>query len=312
METYQSIRKQRVAPFAEVIAFPRKSDLNNKFRKLADHIEQVANVAPGARDASAPKPQKEPKPARNSPANARRRSRAAPVAFAVIFSMVALLSTAAGWALSGFYLDAEQRGFDARAIELAHYALSPGSPLACLSGYAGEMVESSCENALFSTPQTAASAVTYVAAELSLLADADNNLNRNNIGYGPALIRLRHVIELDRFGLAAHILLLRDGCTPDRCRAFSLFQDNHKIRSNLSERTYENYVARHFERWKVADASPSNGSSSAEAMVDARLGPSDLNRPLGARLKLPSSTIPPISIMDPESPPSSPPPSRKR
>jgi hypothetical protein len=311
METYQAIRKQRVAPFAEVIAFPRRSDLNSKFRKLADHIEQVAKAGPAVRDASAPKPQKELRAPRRRLADERRRSRAAPVAFVVIFSTVALLSITAGWALSGYYLDAQQRAFDARAIELARHALSPGSPLACLSGYAGEMVESSCENALFSTPQAAASAVTYVAAELSLLADADTYLNRNNISYGPALARLRHVIELDRFGIAAHILLLRDGCTPDRCRAFSLLQDNHKIRSNLSERTYENYVARHFERWQATDASPSNASSSAEATVDTRSGAGDLNRPVGARLKLPSASIPPISIMDPESPPSSPPP-RKR
>jgi hypothetical protein len=171
------------------------------------------------------------------------------------------------------------------------------------------MVESSCENALFATPQTAALAVSYVSAELSLLADADNYLSRDNIGYGPALSRLRHVIELDRFGIAAHIFLLRDGCTPDRCRAFSLFQDSQKIRVNLSDRTYESYVARHFERWQAADASPAKVSSSAET-VDARSGAGDLNRPVGPKLKLPSASIPAISIMDPESPPASPP--RKR
>ncbi|HEY7300440.1 MAG TPA: hypothetical protein VH684_21300 [Xanthobacteraceae bacterium] len=312
METYHAIRKQRVAPFAEVIAFPGKSDLNQRFRKLADHIEQVAKVDPALRDAPARKPQKEPKPVRRRPANERRRSRAAPVAFTLVFALVALLSTAAGWALSEYYLDAEQRGFDDRANELAHYALSPGSPLACLSGYAGEMVESSCEKALFATPQAAAIAVSYVNAELSLLADADINLSRNNIGYGPALSRLRHVIELDRFGIAAHILLLRDGCTPDRCRAFSLLQDSHKIRANLSERTYENYVARHFERWQTADASRSSGLSSGETVVEARPSTTDANRPIGPRLKLPSASIPPISIMEPESPPSTPSPPRKR
>ena len=76
------------------------------------------------------------------------------------------------------------------------------------------------------------------------------------------------------------------------------------IRANLSDRTYESYVARHFERWQAADASPAKVSSPAETVAG------DLNRPVGPKLKLPSASIPAISIMEPESPPASPP--RKR
>jgi len=304
MQTYQAIRKERAPDFAEVIAFPGRSDLNNGLRKLVQEIEAVSKAAPAARDGKALKPDNTAKPARRPVGDRKRPSRAAPLALVTMFSAVALASVAAGWALSGYYLDAEQRSLDGRAAALAQYALAPGSPLACLGGYAGEMVESSCEDVLFATPQTAAAAVSYVAAELSLLSDGDNYLSRGNAGYGPALIRMRHVIEMDRFGFAAHVLSIRDGCSPDRCRAFSLLHDSHKISANLSEHTYQSYVARHLPRWQMADISPpSIASLPGETGLGARSGVGDANRPIGPKLDLPPS-IPPVSIMDPETPPS--------
>jgi hypothetical protein len=302
MQTYQAIRKERAASFAEVIAFPGRPDPNNGLRKLVQEIEAVSKAGTAARDATVPRPDKA-RPARRAVSDRRRRSRAAALARATMFSAVALASVAAGWALSGYYLDAHQRSLDSRVAALAQYALAPGSPLACLGGYAGEMVDSSCEDVLFATPQAAAAAVSYVAAELSLLADAENSLSRDNTGYGPALIRLRHVIEMDRFGFAAHVLSIRDGCTPDRCRAFSLLHDSHKISANLSEHTFQSYVARHLLRWQAAADSPPPSLVSLPGETGlARSAPGDANRPIGPRLNLPPS-IPPVSIMDPETPP---------
>jgi hypothetical protein len=304
MQSYQAIRKDRAATFAEVIAFPSRPDLNQGLRKLVQEIEAVSKAAPAARDIRALKPENTAKAARRTVQEHRRPLRARALARATMFSAVALASVAAGWALSGYYLDAHQRSLDSRVAALAQYALAPGSPLACLGGYAGEMVESSCEDVLFATPQAAAAAVSYVAAELSLLADAENSLSRDNTGYGPALIRLRHLIEMDRFGFAAHVLSIRDGCTPDRCRAFSLLHDSRKISANLSEHTYQSYVARHLPRWQMADISPpSIASLPGETGLGARSGVGDANRPIGPKLNLPPS-IPPVSIMDPETPPS--------
>ena len=56
------------------------------------------------------------------------------------------------------------------AFDLATRALAPGSALACLDTIAGETVENACEKALFASPEATAAAVSYVAAQLSLLA----------------------------------------------------------------------------------------------------------------------------------------------
>jgi hypothetical protein len=305
MKPYQAIRKERAAGFAEVIAFPAKSDINSSLRKLADHIERSSDPDAAVRQTPAPKPDNARSPARRPISNHKQRSKAATVARAGMFGVVALLSTAAGWALSGYYLDAAQRALDDRASDLARYALTPGSPLACLSGYAGDMVETSCEDAVFATPQAAAAAVSYVAAGLSLLADAD--ASNHGSGYAPALTRLRNALETDRFGFVAHVLSVRDGCTPDRCRAFSLLGDSHKISANLSAHVYESYVARHLARWQTAELpAPPIASSSGETAAARRAGAPDANKPIGPKLNLPS--IPAVSIMEPETPP----PPRKR
>ena len=92
----------------------------------------------------------------------------------------------AGVAATWFVLDgkirqetgADRRALEARASSLAARATMPGSPLACLDGAAGETVEGSCERALFATPEAAAAAVSYVATQLDLLADASEFVRR--------------------------------------------------------------------------------------------------------------------------------------
>src|SRR5690242_20602199 len=48
---------------------------------------------------------------------------------------------------------AERRALQARQADLAARVLTPGSPLACLDGDAGETVETACEKALFARPE---------------------------------------------------------------------------------------------------------------------------------------------------------------
>src|SRR5262249_7831719 len=110
-------------------------------------------------------------------------------------------------------LAAERAALDVRALELATRALTPGSALAGLDAMAGEIVEDSCEKAVFATAEATASAVSYVAAQLSLLAAADHHVRRG--GASAAIIGLRRALETDRFGIVAHVLATRDGCTPD-------------------------------------------------------------------------------------------------
>ncbi len=201
-------------------------------------------------------------------------------------------------------------------------ALMPGSPLACLDATAGELVEASCEKALFASPEAVAASVAYVSAQLSFLADASEYERRSGANYESALGALRHAIETDRFGIVAHVLADRDGCTPDRCSGFGLLRDTGQVSENLSERKYESTVLHHASEWlqsalsMVASntntpapvpppASPPAPALNAAAVASAAAAPSPKTAPNG--LFFPSSaSIPPVSIMSAE--PTGPPP----
>ena len=66
---------------------------------------------------------------------------------------------------------AERRALTQRHAALTGQSLAPGSALACLDGAAGDVVENACEKTVFAGPQSAAAAVAYMAARLTLLAD---------------------------------------------------------------------------------------------------------------------------------------------
>jgi hypothetical protein len=306
METRRGTRKDSAHSFADVIPFRGKSDVRTDLKDFLDHIGSPSTVAPTARRANPRKVDRAQDPVRHNEMFPPGPKRAPMVA--MVF-LLALSMAAGGWALFGRYFGGEQGALDTRASELTTHAFRPGSQLACLLGYAGDAVESSCENALFSSPEVTAGAVSYVAAQLSLLADGDNYLRRSIPSYGQALTSLRHAVEIDRFGFVAHVLSLRDGCTADQCRFFGLLQDTRRVRANLSEHTYESYVARHSARWQTAVTMPS-ASLSAATMATQPSGGSDVNRTSLAKLKFPSSaSFPAVNIMDPEP---SPAPSRKR
>src|ERR1700676_2257106 len=134
---------------------------------------------------------------------------------------------------------AQRRALDARLLEMTTRAIMPGSALACLDATAGELVEASCEKALFATPEAAAASVAYVTAQLSLLADGSEFERRSGANYEAALGGLRHAVETDRFGIVAHVLANREGCTADRCAAFGLLRDTSQVSDNLHGHKYE-------------------------------------------------------------------------
>jgi hypothetical protein len=208
-----------------------------------------------------------------------------------------LISALAGWWWGRDYMigrdrAAEQRALDARAFELATRAFTPGSALGCLDAIAGETVAGACEKALFATPEATAAAVSYVAAQLSLLASArelaDGEAN-------PAVLVLRRAVEADRFGIAAHVLAVRDGCTPDQCSAFVWLRDPGSIKVNLAERTFDARLKTYSASW------PAAGTRGVASNVTSP--------PPGAAAKVPSnlyfpsaSSIPPVNIMTAEPP----------
>jgi hypothetical protein len=198
-------------------------------------------------------------------------------------------------------LTADRRALQVRQADLAARALVPGSPLACLDGDAGEAVETACEKVLFAKPETTAAAVTYVTARLSLLRDA---LSLGDDELEPMVAGLRRALELDRYGIAAHVLANRDGCNVETCAAFAWAGDPTALKANLKARAFDGYVQRYEDAWKnegeakspaVASAAPAPGNDpSAE-------GPG--HAPVSSRYDFPSAaSIPPVSIMNKEPP----------
>ena len=220
----------------------------------------------------------------------------------------------AGVAATWFVLDgkmrqetgADRRTLEARASSLAARATMPGSPLACLDGAAGETVEGSCERALFATPEAAAAAVSYVAIQLDLLADASEFVRRGGGGLGAMIAALRRPIEADRYGLVAHVLATRDGCTLDQCPAVALLQDAQRVNTNLRRRAYEFYIARHAANWPTASSPPVAQSAPSSMPGLKPAATAFAPRPPGPDVFFPSSdSIPPVHIMtaEPTGPP---------
>src|SRR5262249_38681810 len=89
--------------------------------------------------------------------------------------LVLIVALAGWWARDHFArrdLEAEQRALDTRAFELAARAFRRGWALGCFDAIGGERVEEACKRAFFASREATAAAVSYVAAQLSLLASA--------------------------------------------------------------------------------------------------------------------------------------------
>lgn len=231
-------------------------------------------------------------------------------AFAVV-SRIALVAVVAGSAW--IFADrsekqervAERRAFDLRAMELTARALAPASPLGCLDAGAGEAVEGACENALFANPQSVAAAVIYTDARLSLLADGLDYARRADSGYENKLAGLRRAIEADRYGLVAHVLATRDGCTVEQCGGFAWLRDAAVVKANLNAHTYEKNVERYAAGWSEQKVVPPVVAAPALPLPGIAAAPTASS---GPKINFPTAaSIPPVSIMnDPPAPPASP------
>lgn len=216
---------------------------------------------------------------------------------------------------------AERRALEARSVELTARAVTPGSALACLDATTGEAVERACEKALFASPEALASAVAYVSARLTLLADGMQYAKRFDASYAAQLAGLRRAAEADRFGLVAHVLATRDGCTADACPVFELLEDASQVSANLKESLLDGYVIRHAANWAKGDAvttastQPAPAPPVAAPPVTAAAPPAPpppasapTGVPVPSHYSFPSSaSIPPVNIMTAE-PPTAPPP----
>jgi hypothetical protein len=206
---------------------------------------------------------------------------------------------------------AERLALMQRQTALAAQALAPGSPLGCLDGAAGETVETACEKLIFGRAGSTAAAVAFMAARLSLLADAltfsrqaDPATAQQVAG---AFGGLRRAVELDRYGLAAQVLAEREGCTADKCPLFALLNDSSVLKANLKARAFASYVARYAPQWSAEPAAPAAeamppAAAGAQASLPPAAGP-DPHKPVDEKYDFPSAaSIPPVSIMNAEPP----------
>ena len=230
--------------------------------------------------------------------------RAGPIGIAARVVLVLIGAGAAFIALDGWSrldLAAERHALEARAQDLSLRAASPGSAFACLDSFAGDAVESACEKALFQTPEATAAALSYVAAELTLLTDFTVHLRRTGLEVPVALTDLRRSIEGDRFGLVARVLAVRDGCTPSACPAFALLADPGRITINLAERSYDLYVARHATAWPAGAKSPLTSPVAAVTQgAEGEAQPPTASTPRAGLFFPSAASIPPVTIMNAE------------
>jgi hypothetical protein len=213
-----------------------------------------------------------------------------------------------------------------RAAELERSALVPGSMLPCVDGTAGEAVGNACEARVFATPQSTAAAVAYMGARIDLLDDARALIRRGDKRVKAALTGTRRVVALDRYGIAAHVLSRRDGCTAKKCDVFAMLDDADALKANLRAQTFDQYVSRYAGHWDeakpapavsarpsgspvasagdAASSEPAAGTAHAEAApppASVVRQPRAEHKPVSARWHFPSAdSIPAISIMTPE------------
>jgi hypothetical protein len=227
------------------------------------------------------------------------RTRSAARASVVVLG--AILGASMAWA----FLDAatvrdqsaERRALEMRAAKLTAQALAPGSALACLDALAGESVETACEKALFAAPATVATATSYAAARLALLADMVAYTGHGGPNIDSMLLPLRRSLEADRFGFVAHALAVRDGCSSQSCKALTLLHDSSRVRANLSGETLDRYLDHYLTVWNQAPDTPVADLISSPPGAMGSPG----GRKVSVNIDFPTaSSIPPVSIMNPE------------
>jgi hypothetical protein len=174
--------------------------------------------------------------------------------------------------------------------------------LSCLDGLAGESVEVACEKALFASADSTAAAVSYSAAQITRL-ESYGPLAAANKVMTPELQALRRAVERDRFGLIAHVLMVRDGCTQTACPFFRSLANTAQITNNMDQKVYEGIVARYAPLWGMPHVATEHGLPNAGAAAAAAAVPGAPNIPTGRPVSgdFPSAaSIPPVNIMTSE------------
>ena len=222
------------------------------------------------------------------------------------FGLIALVAFVGSAAWLAVYLGMveQRRAIEERIVALRSQAMASG-PLACLERGA-ELLQASCAQSLFASPGAISSAGIYTASRLDAMRAARHYSGPRTPQFDDVVVALERSLQEDPFGLAADILVRREGCTAQRCEALSLFADPARLADNIRNKTFDANVARYTAAWSAPQpAAPQTAGSSAPVSAPAStITPSGLTRaPIPDKYELPSAaSIPPVSIMTEEPP----------
>lgn len=216
-------------------------------------------------------------------------------------TVMTLLAVAVAAAATVRGLGNEEAGAVAARASFGGAASLPA--LSCIDDLAGDSVEVACEKVLFGSPDHVAAAVSYAAARLDRLTALGDVTAASRV-MTPELQALRRAVERDRYGLVAHVLVARDGCTAAMCPAYRSLTDQRQIVSNIEGSVYDGLVTRYTPTWSGALATADSGSAAptSPAAAAALIG-GQASIPTGkpTDAEFPSSaSIPPVSIMTSE------------
>jgi hypothetical protein len=130
-------------------------------------------------------------------------------------------------------------------------------------------------------------------SQLALLNDGTTYAERGDASYAAELAPLRAALELDRFGIVAHVLGIQ-GCTTENCDALMRFHDPSKVLANLRDHTFEEEVKKYTAIWDRRPESVTTVSPSVALPGAAEPGVSQ-------KYDFPPSS-PPVSITATEGP----------
>jgi len=199
----------------------------------------------------------------------------------------------------------QRRAIEERIAALRTQAVASGT-LACLER-ATEALQASCAQSLFASPGVISSAGIYIASRLDAMKAARRYSGPRTPQFDDAVATLERSLQEDPFGLAADILVRREGCTAERCEAFSLFADPARLADNIRNKTFDANVARYTAAWGAPQS-----AAPAGLPLPALTPGGETRAPIPDKYELPSAaSIPPVSIMTDEPPRAAPAPAAK-
>jgi hypothetical protein len=224
------------------------------------------------------------------------------------FASIALIAFVGSVAWLVVYLGMiqQRRAIEERIAALRTQAVASGT-LACLER-ATEALQASCAQSLFASPGVISSAGIYIASRLDAMKAARRYSGPRTPQFDDLVAALGRSLQEDPFGLAADILVRREGCTAERCEAFSLFTDPARLADNIRNKTFDANVARYTAAW----GAPQPGAPQSAMPAPAITPSGETRAPIPDKYQLPSAaSIPPVSIMTDEPPRAAPAPAAK-